>query len=204
MLDLDLSAIGAAWYAGNGHKWLCAPKGAGMLYTREDKRGSTRPVVISHGANATRADRSRYLLEFDWVGTTDPTPWLCLPKAIETLGGLHEGGWPQLRAANRRLVLDARRLLAETVESEPPCSDAMIGSLASLRLPDGNPGAEAPRSPLYTDPLQDALLELFRVEVPIIPWPEPPKRILRISGQAYNAPEQYAVLAGALGRLLRS
>jgi isopenicillin-N epimerase len=55
---------------------------------------------------------------------------------------------------------------------------------------------------LYCDPLQDELLDRYRIEVPVIPWPHPPKRILRVSAQAYNQIEQYHKLADALKELL--
>jgi isopenicillin-N epimerase len=72
----------------------------------------------------------------------------------------------------------------------------MIGALASLPIADGS---SAPaRSPLYLDPLQDLLLERYGIEVPIIPWPAPPKRLIRISAQIYNCLDQYEHLAKAL------
>lgn len=204
MLDLDLRRIGAAWYAGNCHKWLCAPKGAALLYTRGDKRATTRPAVISHGANADRSDRSRYLVEFDWTGTDDPTPILCIPRAIRFLGDLHPGGWEEHVARNRELVLEGREKLRRVLEVDRPCPDEMIGMLASLPLPEAtNLGTDVPRTSSYTDELQDALMELFRCEVPVIPWPAPPRRLIRISAQAYNHEEHYDYLAAALQKVLR-
>jgi isopenicillin-N epimerase len=38
--------------------------------------------------------------------------------------------------------------------------------------------------------------------VPIIPWPAPPKRVLRISAQLYNSLPQYEKLGRALASLL--
>ncbi len=201
MLPLDLGALGAAYYAGNCHKWLCAPKGAGFLHVRRDRQGGVRPVVISHGANSPRTDRSRLLLEFDWTGSHDPTPYLCVPEALRFLGGLLPGGWPALMARNRALALEARRILCDALDAEAPAPEDLVGALAAVPLPDGS--AAPLRSPLYADPLQDVLLERYGIEVPIMPWPAPPKRLVRVSCQAYNAREDYERLATALRELTR-
>ncbi len=196
MLPLALDELGAAYYTGNCHKWLCAPKGAGFLYVREDKQREVRPIAISHGANSTRNSRSRFLIEFDWIGTDDYSAALCVPMALEFMGSLLPGGWPALRAYNRQLVLDGRNALAHALQCPLPCPPEMIGSLASLPLPPGSP--EPSESPLYADPLQTRLLDEYAIEVPVVPWPAPPHRLIRISGQVYNRPEQYTALAAAL------
>jgi isopenicillin-N epimerase len=200
MLPLELDEIGAAYYTGNCHKWICAPKGAAFLYTRHDRRTTVRPLTISHGANTPRSGRSRYQDEFDWVGTDDPTAFLAMPTAIEFMGSVLPGGWAEVRRRNRGLALEARRVLATALGVELPCPDEMIGSLAALPLPDGSPGT--PRSALYADPLQDTLLEEYRIEVPIVPWPAPPRRLVRISAQLYNELGQYEKLGAALSRTL--
>src|SRR5688572_13842916 len=115
MVPLVLDDLAPAYYAGNGHKWLCAPKGAGFLWVRADRRERIHPTIVSHGANDPRTVRSRFRLEFDWVGTADPTPVLTLPAAIEWMAGLDPGGWPAVMAANHALALVARDRLAATL-----------------------------------------------------------------------------------------
>jgi isopenicillin-N epimerase len=195
MLPLDVAAIGAAYYTGNLHKWVCAPKGAAFLSVRADKQAAVRPLVISHGANCERRDRSRYALEFDWTGTQDPSAFLAVPAAIAFMGAQLPGGWPALMEANRRKALAARALLCEKLDVAPPAPESMIGTLAAVPLPDGSAGY---RPPLYLDAWQEALFDRYRIEVPIVPFPRPPKRFVRISAQLYNAPAEYEKLAEAL------
>ena len=199
MVDLDVRAIGAAYYTGNCHKWLCAPKGAGFLYVRRDRQATVRPTVISHGATSARSDRSRFLVEFDWTGTHDPSPYLCVPAAIRVLGAALAGGWPALRARNRALAIEARNVLCRALGVASPAPDSMLGSMATVPLPDSPVRSSSLPSPF--DPLQDALFERFAIEVPVFPWPGPPRRVVRISCQLYNTIEQYERLAAALVEL---
>jgi isopenicillin-N epimerase len=202
MLPLELETLGAAYYSGNCHKWLCAPKGTGFLYARRDRRDDVRPVTISHGANARRPDRSRFHLEFDWTGTSDPTGYLVVPEAIRFMASLVPGGWPALMRRNRELALTARRILVKALGIAPPSPEDMIGTLVSLPLPEGRPAADvAWRRP---DPIQAALFERHGIEVPVMSWPAAPKRLVRISAQLYNEVAHYERLADALPPLLAS
>ena len=134
-LDLDVTSIGAAYYTGNAHKWLCSPKGAGFLQVRRDLHRRVRPLAISHGANSPRTDRPRFRLEHDWTGTADPSAYLSIPAAIEFGASLLDGGWPALRDRNREVALRGRDLLCSTLGIDAPAPDTMLGSMATVALP---------------------------------------------------------------------
>jgi len=198
---LNLNQLGAAYYTGNCHKWLCAPKGAAFLHVRRDRQELIRPLVISHGANSPRTDRSRFLIEFGWMGTGDPTACLSVPEALRVVGSLLPGGWLEVMQRNRALALAGRKILCQTLRIPPPCPGELIGSLAALPIPDAFDDKPT-NNPLYLDPLQEKLLSRHGIEVPVIPWPAHPKRVLRISAQLYNSLPQYERLAEALAKTL--
>jgi isopenicillin-N epimerase len=198
MLPLQLDALGAAYYTGNLHKWVCAPKGAAFLHVRKNRRASIRPVAISHGAGSTREDRSRFHLEFDWTGTFDPSAWLAAADAIQYIPTLVKGGWPEVMRRNRTLALAARDLLCESLGIATPAPDDMIGSMAALPFADST---EPPS--IYGDSLQDMLLDRFGIEVPMMPWPARPARLLRVSAFLYNTLDDYRYLATSLGELTK-
>jgi isopenicillin-N epimerase len=78
-LPLDLDALGADVYAGNCHKWLCAPKGAGFLWARPEHQRWIEPLVISWGYGDDRTFADRH----GWQGTRDPAAALTIPAAID-------------------------------------------------------------------------------------------------------------------------
>ncbi|MFQ5966675.1 MAG: aminotransferase class V-fold PLP-dependent enzyme [Acidimicrobiia bacterium] len=201
MVPVEISKINATYYTGNCHKWLCAPKGAGFLHVRPDLQDRIVPTAISHGANSPRKDRSRFRLLFDWTGTGDPTPMLAVPAALDFMSDLVPGGWAEVMDTNRTLALAGRDIVTQSLGVEDPAPDEMIGSMASVPLPDAE-DADPPESSLYGDPLQDDLLSRWRIEVPLVPWPAWPKRLVRISAQLYNEPAQYELLARALKDVL--
>jgi isopenicillin-N epimerase len=206
MVPLALDALGASWYAGNLHKWVCAPKGAAFLHVRRDRQGLTRPLAISHGANDPRPGRSTFRKEFDWTGTADPTPYLVVPDALDTVAGLVAGGWPAVMARNVAVAVEARRLLVAVAGRPALAPESMLGSMAAVELPPDRPFAG--RGPASPDPLAARLRETATIEVPVYAWPRDPvagdrrRRLLRVSAHLHNDAGEYEYLAGALGAAL--
>ena len=117
-----------------------------------------------------------------------------MPTAIDFLDGLMpSGGIEAMYAANKALALEARCLLAERLSLELPAPDEMIGSLATLPLPDGPP-VEAGT----TDSLAQALFAKHRIELPVVHWPKAGRRWFRISAMIYNERAEYERLGEAL------
>jgi isopenicillin-N epimerase len=185
MVPLSLGALDASFYAGNLHKWVCAPKGAGFLAVADRHRDQVRPTVISHGWNRVRDSRSLFLRLFDWTGTFDPSAWLAVPAALAFMAKLDSEGWPGVMAANHELAVAARDLLVARLGIEPPAPDAMIGSMAALPLTG----------------VRSGLAERLRLQgiVAAIPqWPTSEDSVLRVSAQCYNALDDYERLADAI------
>ncbi|MEM9566107.1 MAG: aminotransferase class V-fold PLP-dependent enzyme [Actinomycetota bacterium] len=194
MVDVDVATMGASFYTANCHKWLCAPKGAAMLWAAEPFRSTAVAASISHGYNdGWPGSGSRFHAQFDWTGTDDPTARLCVGLAIEVMGAHHPDGWPGIRSSNRTLALAGRRIVLEAIGAAEPAPASMIGSIASVPVPP-----ERDPSDSIFDPLTTALHAEWSIEVPVFAWPESPQRLLRISAQQYNTVDDYRALAVAV------
>lgn len=196
MLSLNLRNLRPAWYCGNLHKWVCAPKGSAFLWARGDRQDSLQPAVISHGNNCPRRGFSSFQDRFDWAGTFDPSAWFCVPDAIQWMGGLLPDGWSGLRRRNHELALDARDLLCGALEVEAPCPAGMIGSMATIPLPGRFQGV---RFVSKIAPEQVCLYDKYGIEVPFVKIDG--LRCFRVSAQIYNTSAEYAFLADCVHRL---
>ena len=177
-VTLDVPALGADWYAGNCHKWLCAPKGCGFLWAAPERQADLHPVILSHGLG------SGFLAEFDWTGTRDPSAWLTVDAAV--VFHKHLGG-PHLRARNATLAAEAAALLAGRLNTAVGASGAFAGAMGMVRLPLSGP-ATPERGRAIRERLLDARTDapVFALEGAL--W-------LRLSAAAYNERADYERLA---------
>ncbi|MBN2587312.1 MAG: aminotransferase class V-fold PLP-dependent enzyme [Candidatus Fermentibacteraceae bacterium] len=196
MLPLDLEELGAAYYTGNCHKWMCTPQTAALLYVRPDRQAGFRPAVMSHFHTDFDVDMSPFQVEFSWNGTIDPTPRMAIPFAIRYMEGLHPEGWKGIMRDNHELAVAATELVSRETGLQPPCPLDMLGSMGSVVLPYLPPSVLPP--PEGIDPLQDRLRSERGIEVPVTFTPNPSGRFLRFSCQLYNSLPQYEELASSL------
>lgn len=191
MVDLDLDALDASFYAGNLHKWVCAPKGAAFVRVAAGWRDEVVPLTVSHGWSDVRAaDEGRFHALFDWPGTSDPTAWLSVPVAIREIAARHPGGWAGVRAANHDLVLEAQALMCEAFGTAAPVPASMVGSLAVVPL-SGAAGRATGRE----------LTEHVRAEGFEAKFVAHDDRVaVRLSAHLYNTIDDYARLAESLSR----
>jgi isopenicillin-N epimerase len=194
MLERPASeAPGAAAWTGNLHKWPCALRGCALLSVRPDLAGQVHAPVISHHLD------QGLTLELDWQGTIDPTPLLLAPEAIAFMDRF--GGWDVVRRHNHALATAMHAMLCERLGVEPisPLTGSMLGSMATVRLPDAlQPGVDA-RTP---EQVQAELLARDRIELPILDFCG--ARYLRISCHVYNEEAEYERLAAAVLRASRA
>lgn len=190
-IPLDLAQLGADFYFGNCHKWMCAPKGSAFLWARPAAQPLVEPLVAGWGWGPEKANSlgSDFLDAVQRVGTDDLAAYLAVPAALDFQT---EHDWPAQRAR-------CRALLAAALER--------IAALTGLpRFVADDPAlwvqmAVAPLPPLANPPATKArLIDEFGVEVPLVRWRG--QDFVRVSVQAYNDEGDIERLVAALAAVL--
>jgi isopenicillin-N epimerase len=171
-IGLDLEALGADIYAGNCHKWLCAPKGSAFLYARPEAQELIDPLVVSWDW----ADGAAFHELHRWQGTRDPSAFLAVPAAIAFQA---EHDWPAVRDRCHALLERVR----DEIALEPLTDD--FAQMLGFKLPvvDG----QAFKRDLY---------DRHRIEVPVVETPH--GWTMRVSIQGYNDDADAEALLAAL------
>lgn len=186
-IELRLEELGADFYTGNCHKWLCAPKGSGFLYARREQQARLYPLIVSWGWESETPGPSPFIDHFTWLGTADPSAHLSVPAAIEFQRGYD---WPQVREACHALAISARKRLEDVTEMPTISSESNYVQMCAIELPAGS-----------IEKLGTRLFDEYKVEVPLVRWNN--REFLRISIQAYNSVEDVDRLVDALGKMVR-
>ena len=159
-IPLDIEAMWPDVYAGNCHKWLCAPKGSGFLWARPEHQDWIEPLVISWGYHEDADFGERH----GWQGTNDPSAYLAVPKAIEVHAAFD-------LAAAAALADEAERRLSQL--GLKPLRGARSPLMRALTVRTADP-----------DDLWRRLYDEHRVELPVYEWEG--TTLARVSVGPYN------------------
>jgi len=202
-IELDLTALGADFYTGNCHKWLCAPKGSAFLHVRPEHQRRIESPVVSWGyvAEAAEAEHGtfdaarsghagldaytgRTPLErrLQWQGTRDLSAFLAVPAALE-FQAAHD--WPRHRARCHEMALELQREVLARNGLAPIAPDEALAQM--VPIPVRTTDAEG---------LRRRLFEEHHIEVPVTQHGG--RVFVRVSVQAYNTREDLVRLRGAL------
>lgn len=188
-LPLNLTDVGADFYTGNLHKWLCAPKGAAFLYARREMQPLLEPLVVSWGYDAVVPGPSRFVDHQEMWGTRDLAPFLAVPAAIRFQ---QEHDWDAVREECHRLLLSFRPEIADALGGQPVAAEGegWFRQMSAFRIPAGVDGFELGRR----------LFDEHLVEIPVFQWME--TQLLRISIQGYNTRQDVERLLSGLRAIL--
>jgi len=185
-IPLDLTALGADFYAANCHKWMMAPKGVGFLHARRELHDLLDPLVGGKAGDIGRG--SRLLAEHQYQGTRDPASFIAVS---DTLDFMAEHDWTTVCLQCHQLTRYAREGVAALTGLPPvvPDSAAWFAQMAVLPLP-----------PCDAVTLKRRLHDEYDIEIPVTRHDD--HLFLRISVQGYNTREDVDALIRALADLL--
>lgn len=118
---VDFKALGCDYLTGSAHKWLCGPKGTGLLVVRKDRIEELIPAYVGGGSldgmlpydqlNQPETIRVKFAPRADKFefGMKNPTIYFGLMQAMDYLDDL---GWPAIAEHEREMATRLKERLA--------------------------------------------------------------------------------------------
>jgi isopenicillin-N epimerase len=193
-IPLNLDALGADFYTGNCHKWLCAPKGAAFLHVRPEHHRLLDALVISWGYSTETAGytcfdaytgSSLFERRLQWQGTRDIAAFLAVPAAIQFQ---QQHDWDKVRRECHALAKETRDRLCALTHLAPICAENDFGQMVAIPVPA-----------MDADILKNTLFDRFRIEIPVTSHED--RLFIRLSLQGYNTREDTDALVHAIGEI---
>ncbi|KAE8336407.1 hypothetical protein BDV24DRAFT_141959 [Aspergillus arachidicola] len=153
-IPLDLGTLRADFFTSNLHKWLFVPRGCAVLHvplrnqhlirtTFPTSWGYIPPPSSGEITPTATQGKSAFEYLFEYISTTDDTPWLCVPAAMkfrtEVCGG-EDRIYAYLETLAREAGDIVARALGTEVMQEPGLKEGEASQLrrcgmATVRLP---------------------------------------------------------------------
>ena len=198
-IDLKLDALGADFYTGNCHKWLCAPKSAAFLHARPEHQALLHATVTSWGYLAGEGGHTGFdaytgstIFErrLQWQGTRDIAAYLSVPAAI-AFQARHD--WPAHRARCHGMAMALMHRVCQRYGLTPIARDDDFAQMAPCPVPHLDNPADAAA-------LRAALFDKHHIEVPVTQHAG--QTFVRVSVQAYTTEQDLQSLEDALQALM--
>jgi isopenicillin-N epimerase len=189
-IPLDLDRLGADFYTGNCHKWMCAPKGAGFLHARPEHHAQLDAPIVSWGYAAEVSGHTGFdaytgntVLErrLQWQGTRDLAAYLTVPAAIDFQA---RHGWPAVQQRCHSVAAEALHRMVSRFGLAPVCRDDDFAQMVVMPVPHRD--AEALRRRLFDE---------SRIEIPVTQHAG--HTFVRLSVQAYTTADDIERLFAA-------
>ena len=193
-IPLQLDQLGADFYTGNCHKWLCAPKGAAFLHARPEHHHLLDASVVSWGYSSQISGHTGFdayvgnsLLErrLQWQGTRDLSAYLSVPAAIEFQA---RHGWDNVRRICHELAAQTLHRVCAMTGLRPVCQDGDFAQMVVIPVP-----------PMNADLLKQTLFDQYCIEIPVTSHQG--QLFVRLSIQGYNTTEDTAALVAAIQQI---
>jgi isopenicillin-N epimerase len=190
-IPLSIDTIGADFYVGNCHKWLCAPKGSGFLHAARHQQAQLHASTISWGYAEDAGGHSgfdAYLgttafeRRMQWQGTRDLSAWLAVPAAINFLA---KHGWNAVRQRCHAMAIEALAEVTRYHGLTPIAHDSDWSQMVAIPVPSHDP-----------EQLRQYLFDRCRIEIPVTSHAG--AVFVRLSVQGYNTGDDVTKLVHTL------